>query len=143
MTFGVYQRGSLGQFEQISALQRDGRIHAFAEADYRPDSTAHLWLTTEVRRIAQRIADERDAFLRRTVRAAPRHVVEPPTAAPTDGPMEEPVEVTPRAAAEPPRAEVARPADADAIRERIRRAMDEGSAETDVEAGDALEIEPR
>jgi hypothetical protein len=132
MTFGVYQRGSLGQFEQISALQRDGRIHAFAEADYRPDSTAHLWLTTEVRRIAQRIADERAAFLRRAVRAAPRHVVEPPATTPTDGPMEEQVQVPP-----PPSAA------AEAIRERIRREMDERDAEADIEADDVLRFEPR
>ena len=58
-TLGVYQHGSRAQFEQISQLQRDGRIHAFAEADYRADSTAWLWLTTEVRRIADRIVAER------------------------------------------------------------------------------------
>ena len=88
LTFGVYQRGSRGQFEQISALQRDGRIHSFGEADYRPDSTAWLWLTTEVRRIADRIAEDRAAALRRAVRPPARHIVDHPPVAPveTDAP---------------------------------------------------------
>ena len=77
-TLGVYQRGSLAQFEQINALLRDGRIHAFAEADYRADSTANLWLTTEVRRIAERIVEDRELALRRAVRRAPTHVADEP-----------------------------------------------------------------
>jgi hypothetical protein len=75
-TLGVYQRGSLQQFEQISALQRDGRIHAFAEADYSEQSTAWLWLTTEVRRIADRIVEDRETALRRALRPPARHLPE-------------------------------------------------------------------
>ena len=77
---GVYQHGSQAQFEQINTLLRDGRIHAFAEADYTPDSTAHLWLTTEVRRIAERIVEDRELALRRAVRRAPTHVSDAPSA---------------------------------------------------------------
>jgi hypothetical protein len=75
-TLGVYQHGSRSQFEQISALQRDGRIQALAEADYRTDSTAWLWLTTEVRRIADRIVEEREAALRTALRPPARHLPE-------------------------------------------------------------------
>lgn len=120
--FGVYQRGSLGQFEQISTLQRDGRIDAFAEADYTADSTAYLWLTTEVRRIAEKIVEERELSIRRAVRAAPRHIDDAPAATPTDEPMEQPDE-GPRqteAAAEPPTR-----SRADEIREQVRAALDE------------------
>ena len=122
MAFGVYQRGSLAQFEQISALQRDGRIHAFAEADYTADSTAHLWLTCEVRRIAERIVEDRELTIRRAVRSAPRHVDDQPTTTPTDEPMEQP-DQGPRqrdAAPRPP----ARTR-ADEIREQVRSALDE------------------
>jgi len=119
--FGVYQRGSLAQFEQISTLQRDGRIHAFAEADYTPDSTAYLWLTTEVRRIAEKIVEERELVLRRAVRTAPRHLSDEPAAAPTDAPMEGP-ERQPSA----PSAPLAR-SRADEIREQVRRALDDPS----------------
>jgi hypothetical protein len=113
-TFGVYQRGSRGQFEQISALLRDGRIHAFGEADYRPDSTAWLWLTNEVRRIAERIAEERAAALRRAVRPPARHITDHPPAVHggTDAPAEAGAE---RAAAA---------GRADQIRDAVRRQLE-------------------
>jgi hypothetical protein len=114
--FGVYQRGSLAQFEQISTLQRDGRIDAFAEADYTPDSTAYLWLTTEVRRIAEKIVEEREIVLRRAVRTAPRHLAEPATT-PTDAPMDEP-DTSP---APPPTPSRSR---ADEIRDQVRASME-------------------
>ena len=118
--FGVYQRGSLAQFEQISTLQRDGRIDAFAEADYTPDSTAYLWLTTEVRRIAEKIVEEREIVLRRAVRTAPRHLAEPATA-PTDAPMEEP-EPAPTPPPAPSRSR------ADQIRDQVRASMEPGTS---------------
>jgi hypothetical protein len=120
LTFGVYQHGSRGQFEQVSALQRDGRIHAFGEADYRPDSTAWLWLTTEVRRIADRIAEERAAALRRAVRPPARHILEHPPA--VHGGTDEPG--TEAQASEPSPT----PARVDEIREAVRRQL-EGEAD--------------
>jgi hypothetical protein len=114
--FGVYQRGSVAQFEQINTLLRDGRIHAFAEADYRPDSTAHLWLTTEVRRIAERIVEERQSELRRAVRSAPVHVSDQPAPTPTDAPLDEP--------AQPSADETPSRSAADDVRERVRAALE-------------------
>lgn len=108
--FGVYQHGSQAQFEQISTLLRDGRIHAFAEADYRPQSTAHLWLRTEVRRIAERITEERDLTLRRAVRAAPRHVTDDPPAVAPPAPLQEPGPM--------------QRSRADEIRDQVRRSLD-------------------
>ena len=125
--FGVYQRGSLPQFEQISTLQRDGRIHAFAEADYTPDSTAYLWLTTEVRRIAERIVEDRELVLRRAVRTAPRHVAdEPASTTPTDAPMQttesDPVSPPARSRAEE-------------IRDQVRATLEEADAPPDASDG--------
>lgn len=124
LAFGVYQRGSVAQFEQISALLRDGRIHAFAEADYTPDSTAHLWLTTEVRRIAERIVEERAIALRRAVRAAPRHIgeVAPPATAPTGAPMEGQLPVADPGSGQAPKTATDRVA-VDALRDRVRRQL--------------------
>jgi len=121
--FGVYQRGSVAQFEQISTLQRDGRIDAFAEADYTPDSTAYLWLTTEVRRIAEKIVEEREVVLRRAVRTAPGHVSDEPAPTPTDAPMQRPDE-GPKPA-DGPLPERSR---ADEIRDRVRSALDPGAS---------------
>ncbi|HEX5396802.1 MAG TPA: hypothetical protein VFX74_06870, partial [Candidatus Limnocylindria bacterium] len=46
-----------------------------------PDSTAWLWLTTEVRRIADRIVEEREAALRTALRPPARHLPEEEPAA--------------------------------------------------------------
>jgi hypothetical protein len=113
---GVYQRGSQAQFEQINTLLRDGRIHAFAEADYTADSTAHLWLTTEVRRIAERIVEERAVALRRAVRAAPRHVADEASALLAVEPSDEPEPPAPRTRAEQVR---------EAVRANLEAAADE------------------
>jgi hypothetical protein len=115
LTFGVYQRGSRAQFEQVSALQRDGRIHSFGEADYRPDSTAWLWLTTEVRRIADRIVEERAAALRRAVRPPARHIADHPPA--VHGGTDEPLASSASGAAPPA-------ARADEIRDAVRRGLE-------------------
>ncbi len=133
-TLGVYQRGSRAQFEQISALQRDGRIQALAEADYTTDSTAWLWLTTEVRRIADRIVEEREAALRSALRPPARHLAEeePATKVVADARAE-------ARAAESERQQEAEqtldlqiedeapPARLDAFRESVRRSTEEGS----------------
>lgn len=122
LAFGVYQRGSIAQFEQISTLQRDGRIHAFAEADYTPDSTAFLWLTTEVRRIAERMVEDRELAVRRAVRTAPRHVTDEPATTPTDAPMETP-EPEPEHEPMPARSR------ADEIRDTVRRSLTDDPVE--------------
>ncbi len=137
LTFGVYQRGSRAQFEQISALQRDGRIHAFGEADYRPDSTAWLWLSTEVRRIADRIVEERAAALRRAVRPPARHIVDQPAPveAGPDASMDE------AALAEPP--PPGAPVRADRIRDAVRRTLAaEDAAGASEAAADELPATP-
>ena len=128
LAFGVYQRGSRGQFDQINALLRDGRIHAFAEADYREDSTAYLWLTTEVRRIAERIVEDRALALRRAVRAAPRHIADEPATTPTDEPATTPTD-EPMEQPEPGPQQATAPvvrSPADEIRDRVRASLGEG-----------------
>ena len=120
LAFGVYQHGSQSQFEQVSSLLSDGRIHAFAEADYTPDSTAHLWLMTEVRRIAQRMVEDRDLALRRAVRSAPRHVSDEPASTPTNAPMQTP---NPSTGPMPARSR------ADEIRDVVRRSLSEVEAD--------------
>ncbi|MGH2444512.1 MAG: HAD family hydrolase [Candidatus Limnocylindria bacterium] len=124
--FGVYQRGSQAQFEQINSLLRDGRIHAFAEADYTHDSTAHLWLTTEVRRIAERMVEDRELTLRRAVRSAPRHVSDEPSPAPMDAPMEGPEQ-------EPEQEPMPARSRADEIRDSVRRGLADHQSASEAE----------
>jgi hypothetical protein len=131
-TLGVYQRGSLQQFEQINALQRDGRIHAFAEADYSEQSTAWLWLTSEVRRMANRIIEDREAALHRALRPPARHLAE-------DLPAEAAAETERQEVAEeaaPPRPMPARTR-ADEIRDSVRASLDD-----DAEADQKADVTP-
>ncbi|RMH01005.1 MAG: haloacid dehalogenase-like hydrolase [Planctomycetota bacterium] len=73
-TFAVYKAGSEAEFMQVNELQRQGRIHAFGEADYRPESHTSMWLRTAVRQIADRIVERhRRAVADRTGRA-PTHI---------------------------------------------------------------------
>ncbi|HET8587155.1 MAG TPA: hypothetical protein VFM74_04695, partial [Candidatus Limnocylindria bacterium] len=121
-TLGVYQRGSLQQFEQISALQRDGRIHAFAEADYSEQSTAWLWLTSEVRRIADRIVEDRETALRRALRPPARHLPEEVAPEPPALETERQQEAEEAATSEPPRPMPARTR-AEEIRDQVRASL--------------------
>lgn len=121
-TLGVYQRGSQQQFEQINALQRDGRIHAFAEADYSEQSTAWLWLTTEVRRIADRIVEDRETALRRALRPPARHLPEDTAADPATEETERQQEAEETASDEPSRPMPARTR-AEEIRAQVRASL--------------------
>lgn len=54
-SFAIYPKGKEKQFEQVNNLIKDGRIDMFAEADYSKDTTAYMWLTYNVKQIAERI----------------------------------------------------------------------------------------
>lgn len=73
-TFAVYRSGSEQEFEQVNELQQQGRIQAFGEADYREGSHTSMWLRTAVRRIADRIVEERRRALGERTGPAPRHL---------------------------------------------------------------------
>lgn len=73
-TFAVYKSGSEAEFAQVNELQRQGRIHAFGEADYGERSHTSMWLRTAVRQIADAIVERhRRAVADRTGRA-PTHL---------------------------------------------------------------------
>lgn len=57
-TFAIYPKGKEKQFKQANDLIRDGRVDMFAEADYSKDTTAFMWLTQNVKEIADRIYDD-------------------------------------------------------------------------------------
>jgi hypothetical protein len=71
---GVYQRGLPTNFSQVKQLEDDGRVNSIAEADFRSETQARLWLDAAVRELANRICTERDRYLE-AIRAAPGHVV--------------------------------------------------------------------
>jgi hypothetical protein len=60
---GVYQTAEPSNFEGVKDLEADARVDSIAEANFSEGTQAWLWLTSEVRRIATRICDDRDRYL--------------------------------------------------------------------------------
>lgn len=73
-TYGVYQKGNIGEFEQVRNLQKQGRIDSFGEADYTEGSQTTLWLSSAVSEIAATIAAKRERMFQEKVGQPPRHL---------------------------------------------------------------------
>lgn len=73
-TFAVYRQGNEKEFLQVDQLRQDGRVDMFGEADYRKNTLTYMWLTKEVKRIADRIYKEHEEEISKSVSKAPRHI---------------------------------------------------------------------
>lgn len=74
-TFAIYPKGNAEAFNQVNNLIRDGRVDMYAEADYKEGTTAYMWLTENVKQIAENIYNYN---LNQTINAAgsvPGHIV--------------------------------------------------------------------
>ena len=54
-TFAVYKPKSEAEFEKAYQLQKQHRVQAFGEADYREGSQTSMWIQRAVKEIAERI----------------------------------------------------------------------------------------
>ncbi len=75
-TFGVYAKGAREEFAQINELQKQGRIHSFGEANYKPDTQTYLWIMNAVDEIGNSIAKNRDWVLTHRLGRPPKHLDE-------------------------------------------------------------------
>ncbi len=66
-TFAVYPRGNVDAFNQVEGMLKDGRVQMLAEADYRENNTAYMWLSKKVRDIADRILKEKKDILMESI----------------------------------------------------------------------------
>ncbi len=74
-TFAVYPRGNAEAFSQVEQMRIDGRVQMFAEADYREDTTAYMWLTKKVCGYADRILKEqKDKLMENIGGSSPNHL---------------------------------------------------------------------
>ena len=74
-TFAIYPKGNAVAFNQVNNLIRDGRVDMYAEADYKEGTTAYMWLTENVKQIAENIYNYN---LNQTINAAgsvPGHII--------------------------------------------------------------------
>lgn len=72
LAYAVFHPGSAQHFAQVDALLRDGRVDAYAPADYREGSQADMWLQREVTRIADRMMEDRMRTLESSVGRGPQ-----------------------------------------------------------------------
>jgi hypothetical protein len=77
-TFAVYKPKSEPEFEKAYQLQKQHRVQAFGEADYRPGSQASMWIQRAVNEIAERIVRDRTRALSDDLGQPPGHVAERP-----------------------------------------------------------------
>lgn len=73
-TLGVYNPTQDNHFENVKALQDQGRVQAFAEANYEPTSTAAKWILSSLRTIAAEIVRDRERALADRVSRPGGHV---------------------------------------------------------------------
>lgn len=75
-TMAVYPKGNFAALRQVNGLLTDERVDVIAEADYREDATATMWLLATIEDRARAMTDE----IRRRIRAgfgsSPRHLRE-------------------------------------------------------------------
>ncbi|MGI6147730.1 MAG: HAD family hydrolase [Limnochordia bacterium] len=73
-TFAVYESGSVQGFAQAVELQRQGRVHAFGEANYEPGTLTYMWIMHAVEDIAGNIVKKREEALQTKLGRPPRHL---------------------------------------------------------------------
>ncbi len=72
-TFAVYQKDPPEHYGEVRSLQKQKRIQAFFEADYRQGSPAHLELSQTIREIAGEIVNMRMQHIDARVAQPPGH----------------------------------------------------------------------
>lgn len=75
-TYAVYNAGSEREFQKAYDLQKQRRVEAFGEADYRENSQTAMWITHAVTDIAERIVRDRNRVLGDGLGKPPGHVLE-------------------------------------------------------------------
>jgi len=74
-TFAIYPKGNLKAMQQVEQMREDGRVDMYAEADYSENTTAYMWITNRIQKIADRIREEEKRKITSSVSGAPKHLV--------------------------------------------------------------------
>ena len=74
-TFAIYPKGDLAAMQQVEQMRSDGRVDMYAEADYSEGTTAHMWITTQIRKAADHIRNAEKDKIMRSASCAPHHLV--------------------------------------------------------------------
>lgn len=74
-TFAIYPKGNLKAMQQVEQMREDGRIDMYAEADYSEGTTAYMWITNRIQKIADRIRNNERTKITNSVSEVPHHLV--------------------------------------------------------------------
>ena len=74
-TFAIYPKGDWKAMRQVEQMREDGRVDMYAEADYSEGTTAYMWITNKIQKIADRIRDTEKAKIKSSASGVPRHLV--------------------------------------------------------------------
>lgn len=74
-TFAIYPKGDTKAMQQVEQMRADGRVDMYAEADYSEGTTAQMWITNKIQKIADRIRDTEKARIMNSASGVPKHLV--------------------------------------------------------------------
>ena len=74
-TFAIYPKGDLRAMQQVEQMREDGRVDMYAEADYSEGTTAYMWITNRIQKMAERIRDTEKAKIMNSASDVPHHLV--------------------------------------------------------------------
>jgi len=74
-TFAIYPKGDKKAMKQVEQMREDGRVDMYAEADYSEGTTAHMWITNRIQKMADRIRDTEKAKIMSSASGVPKHLV--------------------------------------------------------------------
>lgn len=74
-TFAVYPKGKADHLNQVDKLREDNRIHMYGEADYREGTLTYLWITEQVKKIAEKIYNTKEDALINILDKVPEHFI--------------------------------------------------------------------
>ena len=74
-TFAIYPKGDNKAMKQVEQMREDGRVDMYAEADYSVGTTAHMWITNRIQKMADRIRDTEKAKIMNSASDVPKHLV--------------------------------------------------------------------
>lgn len=74
-TFAIYPKGDQKAFDQVERMRMDGRINMYAEADYRDNTTASMWLCYKVKELADKMKNIEKSKITSAVSSVPTHLI--------------------------------------------------------------------
>lgn len=74
-TFAIYPKGDEKAMKQVEQMREDGRVDMYAEADYSEGTTAYMWITLQIQKMADRIRDTEKKKIMSSASGVPSHLV--------------------------------------------------------------------